>query len=135
MKARRGEPTAVRGGRAKTYFRVTARGLRQARRARATLTGLWDGLPQLEGTDTMSTKPPVVALWLLTRLVSGPSREALLGDLVEQHARGKSSAWFWKETLAAIGASVAAEARAHYGVVSAIAFFVGLHVAPQRSAP
>ena len=50
VKARRGEPTAVRGGRAKTYFRVTARGLRQARRARATLTGLWDGLPQLEGT-------------------------------------------------------------------------------------
>ena len=49
VKARRGEPTAVRGGRAKTYFRVTARGLRQARRARATLTGLWDGLPQLEG--------------------------------------------------------------------------------------
>jgi DNA-binding PadR family transcriptional regulator len=47
VKARRGEPTAVRGGRAKTYFRVTARGLRQAQRARAALMGLWDGLPQL----------------------------------------------------------------------------------------
>jgi DNA-binding PadR family transcriptional regulator len=47
VKARRGEPTAVRGGRAKTYFRVTARGLRAARRARAALTGLWNGLPQL----------------------------------------------------------------------------------------
>ena len=55
----------------------------------------------------MSTKPPAVALWLLTRLVTGPNREALLGDLVEQHAHGKSSAWFWKETVAAIGASTA----------------------------
>ena len=50
VKARRGEPTAVRGGRAKTYFRVTARGLRHAQRARAALTGLWDGLPQLKET-------------------------------------------------------------------------------------
>lgn len=51
VKARRGEPTAVRGGRAKTYFRVTARGLRQAQRARAALTGLWQGLPELEGAS------------------------------------------------------------------------------------
>jgi DNA-binding PadR family transcriptional regulator len=47
--ARRGEPTAVRGGRAKTYFRITAQGVRQVRHTRATLTGLWDGIPQLEG--------------------------------------------------------------------------------------
>ena len=49
VKSRRGEPTAVRGGRAKTYFRVTARGVRQAQRTRAALTGLWHGLPQVEG--------------------------------------------------------------------------------------
>lgn len=48
--SRRGEPTAVRGGRAKTYFRITARGIRQVRQTRATLTGLWDGVPQLEGS-------------------------------------------------------------------------------------
>jgi PadR family transcriptional regulator len=47
--ARIGEPTAERGGRAKTYFRVTAKGLRVARRARQTLVKLWNGVPQLQG--------------------------------------------------------------------------------------
>jgi PadR family transcriptional regulator PadR len=44
-----GEPTAERGGRAKTYFRVTAGGLREARQAQRTLTTLWNGVPQLHG--------------------------------------------------------------------------------------
>jgi DNA-binding PadR family transcriptional regulator len=44
-----GEPTAERGGRAKRYFRVTARGLREARETRQALTKLWDGLRELEG--------------------------------------------------------------------------------------
>src|SRR6202162_1869094 len=44
-----GEPTAARGGRAKTYFRVTARGLREVRQARRTLMRLGRGVPQLEG--------------------------------------------------------------------------------------
>jgi len=43
-----GEPTAVRGGRAKTYFRITARGLREVRQAQRTLTRLWQHVPQLE---------------------------------------------------------------------------------------
>src|ERR1700680_3899243 len=47
--SRLGEPTPERGGRAKTYFRVTAKGLREIRQARRTLTGLWTGVPQLEG--------------------------------------------------------------------------------------
>jgi DNA-binding PadR family transcriptional regulator len=47
--SRLGEPTAERGGRAKTYFRITAKGLREARRARRTLIGLWHGVPRLEG--------------------------------------------------------------------------------------
>src|SRR4249919_1078463 len=44
-----GEPTAVRGGRAKTYFRITAKGLRQARHAQSTLIKLWRNVPQLHG--------------------------------------------------------------------------------------
>jgi DNA-binding PadR family transcriptional regulator len=44
-----GEPTAERGGRAKTYFRVTAKGIREARRARSTLTALWNRVPELQG--------------------------------------------------------------------------------------
>jgi DNA-binding PadR family transcriptional regulator len=47
--SRLGEPTPERGGRAKTYFRVTAKGLRAVRQAQRTLVGLWTGVPQLEG--------------------------------------------------------------------------------------
>ena len=44
-----GEPTAVRGGRAKTYFRITTRGLREVRHAQSTLIKLWLNVPQLDG--------------------------------------------------------------------------------------
>jgi DNA-binding PadR family transcriptional regulator len=47
--SRLGEPTAERGGRAKTYFRITAKGLREVRQAQRTLTALWNGVPQLHG--------------------------------------------------------------------------------------
>ena len=47
--SRLGEPTAERGGRAKTYFRVTANGLREVRQAQRTLVTLWKGVPQLQG--------------------------------------------------------------------------------------
>jgi PadR family transcriptional regulator len=44
-----GEPTPERGGRAKRYFRVTARGLREVRVTQSVLKKLWHRLPQLEG--------------------------------------------------------------------------------------
>ena len=44
-----GEPTAERGGKARTYFAPTESGLREARNAHATLLGLSRGLPGLEG--------------------------------------------------------------------------------------
>lgn len=44
-----GEPTAVRGGRAKTYFRITAKGLRETRQAQHMLMALWQGVRQLHG--------------------------------------------------------------------------------------
>jgi DNA-binding PadR family transcriptional regulator len=47
--SRLGEPTAERGGRAKRYFRITAKGLREVRQARRTLVNLWKGVPQLQG--------------------------------------------------------------------------------------
>lgn len=47
--SRLGEPTAERGGRAKTYFKVTAKGLREVRNSQRTLINLWKGVPKLEG--------------------------------------------------------------------------------------
>ena len=44
-----GESTPERGGQAKKYFRVTAKGLREVIRTQQALRKLWKGLPQLEG--------------------------------------------------------------------------------------
>jgi DNA-binding PadR family transcriptional regulator len=44
-----GEATAQRGGRAKKYFRVTAKGLRAVKAAQRALVTLWKGIPELEG--------------------------------------------------------------------------------------
>jgi PadR family transcriptional regulator PadR len=44
-----GQPTPERGGRAKTYFRITASGLREVRQTRRMLIRLWDSVPQLQG--------------------------------------------------------------------------------------
>jgi DNA-binding PadR family transcriptional regulator len=46
-----GEPTAARGGRAKRYFRVTARGLRAVKDTQKALVALWSGVPQLKGGE------------------------------------------------------------------------------------
>jgi len=47
-----GAPTAVRGGRAKTYFRITGQGLRAVRHAQRTLIKLWEGVPRLKGASS-----------------------------------------------------------------------------------
>jgi DNA-binding PadR family transcriptional regulator len=44
-----GDPTSERGGKAKRYFRITAKGLREAREAQRTLVSLWRGLTELQG--------------------------------------------------------------------------------------
>jgi PadR family transcriptional regulator, regulatory protein PadR len=44
-----GEPTPERGGRAKRYFRVTGKGMRQVRDARCALIRMWRGIPALQG--------------------------------------------------------------------------------------
>src|SRR5688572_24077844 len=46
-----GKPTAARGGRAKRYFHITAKGLRQVRETKQALAKLWRNIPELsEGT-------------------------------------------------------------------------------------
>ncbi len=43
-----GEPTPERGGRAKRYFRITKKGVREVREARTALINLWRGLRELQ---------------------------------------------------------------------------------------
>jgi hypothetical protein len=47
-------------------------------------------------------QPPVIATWLAQRLVAGPRRESLLGDLIEQYRQGRSGVWYCRQVLAAI---------------------------------
>ena len=47
-----GAPTAERGGRAKRFFRVTARGVRGVRSTREALVALWRDVPQLKERRT-----------------------------------------------------------------------------------
>jgi len=42
-----GEPTPERGGRAKKFFRITGKGVREVRAAKLSFVKLWKGLPQL----------------------------------------------------------------------------------------
>jgi hypothetical protein len=77
----------------------------------------------------MNGSPPVVALWLLARLVSHTERESLLGDLVEQSRLGKSNVWFWQQTVSAIAGSALAEFRAHYVAILLLAFGLGFAAA------
>jgi PadR family transcriptional regulator, regulatory protein PadR len=44
-----GQPTAERGGKARTYFKPTAAGIQEAREAHETLLRLSSGLPVLKG--------------------------------------------------------------------------------------
>ncbi len=44
-----GEATARRGGRAKRYFKLTADGIREVRRAQRALEALWVDLPDIAG--------------------------------------------------------------------------------------
>ena len=50
--SRLGDSTPERGGRAKTYFRMTGKGVRAVQQAQRTLTTLWKGLPRLHGRTT-----------------------------------------------------------------------------------
>ena len=56
VSSRLGEPTAERGGRAKTYFHITAKGLREVRQARRTLVNLWAGVPRLDRSSALASR-------------------------------------------------------------------------------
>jgi hypothetical protein len=50
-------------------------------------------------------QPPKSALWLLRHCGSSYHSEALTGDLIEQYAEGRSTAWCWWQVVVAIMAA------------------------------
>jgi hypothetical protein len=51
---------------------------------------------------------PRLATWILNRFAAGPRREALIGDILEDFAAGRSITWYWRQVLtaAAVGSLV-----------------------------
>jgi len=60
-----------------------------------------------------ASRPPRFADWLLHRLASGPRPASLIGDLHEQYRDGRTSAWYWRQTVRAIAASMRCDIRRH----------------------
>ena len=58
-----------------------------------------------------SRRPPRLATWLLNRF--GPARQnpPLVGDLLEEFGSGRSTSWFWRQTLIMIVTGFASNAR------------------------
>jgi hypothetical protein len=71
-----------------------------------------------------SSHPPIVATWLLVHLRSDKENESLIGDLLEDYGRGRSTAWYWRQVLAAIVVSSCGEVRAH-GLIAIKAMVTG----------
>jgi hypothetical protein len=46
--------------------------------------------------------PPRLATWLLKHFAPTYRRDSLLGDLLEEYQDGRSAAWYWRQTGAAL---------------------------------
>ena len=69
---------------------------------------------------------PLSALWLLERFDSCGTREALIGDLVEEIAQGRSRFWVWQQVLALCGLAAAGQVRNYAQTAHLIALALGL---------
>jgi len=49
-----------------------------------------------------SSRPPVLASWLIEHLIPGIQKDALVSDLLEQFSQGRSAAWYWHQALVAV---------------------------------
>jgi hypothetical protein len=54
---------------------------------------------------------PPFATWMLLRL--GPPDESFAGDLAEEHAAGRSRAWYWRQVLSAVVLTAVRHGGAH----------------------
>jgi hypothetical protein len=69
---------------------------------------------------------PRIALWLLERFDSCGTREALIGDLVEEIAEGRSRVWVWQQVLALCGLAAAGHIRSYTHTAHLIALALGV---------
>lgn len=73
-------------------------------------------------TTPNSLNPPRLATWLLERLSPARKNVPLAGDLIESFKEGRSSSWYWRQVLWAIGMSFLSVLRRQWG---SLAYAVG----------
>ena len=56
-------------------------------------------------------KPPRAATWLLNRFGLARQNPPLVGDLLEEFRTGRSTGWYWRQTLVVVLAGLAGNAR------------------------
>jgi len=56
---------------------------------------------------------PSIARWLLEHFGSGPDNDAIMGDIAEQYAQGRSRIWYWQQVVTAIAISMIRECWNH----------------------
>jgi hypothetical protein len=57
--------------------------------------------------------PPRVASWLLRAFYTGPSVDAVVGDLAERYATKQSSRWYWRQAVSTVAVSILADVWSH----------------------
>jgi hypothetical protein len=82
----------------------------------------------LESDMTLRT-PPLLARLVVEKLGPSDRRESLIGDLTEQYQRGRSSLWFWRQSVVAIFVGAFRDVRRNTGhVMHAVLTGVGILV-------
>lgn len=56
---------------------------------------------------------PSIARWLLQHFGSSPNNDAIMGDIAEQYAQGRSRIWYWQQVVTAIAISMIRECWNH----------------------
>jgi len=59
------------------------------------------------------SRPPRLAAWALKHFGCAEDNDAVLGDLAERYARGKTAVWYWRQVVVAIVASAFNDIRNH----------------------
>jgi hypothetical protein len=57
------------------------------------------------------TSSTALATWMLDHLTLGARNESLSGDLLEELHSGRSTAWYWRQTLSAIAVTLSTRTR------------------------